>query len=110
MKKYLPYAPLALFMIGILFISWENNWQNNGLMSNTLWNNSDTNREKRWCTKPEWLTENNESAWCNKWLVSNIKELNKTWNWACSFGEKTEKCIFEETKPYKTRGGQLFTK
>lgn len=98
MKKFLPYAPLALLIIGTFSLQ-LNKSHENALLSDTLWTISGEVNVAI-CTKPEGFTEPEESAWCQRGLAADIKKDNNIWNWSCVLGDIVRSCTFEKTATY----------
>jgi len=107
MKKFLPYAPLALLIFGTFALQISTTRQDAGLLSNTL---STVSGEVTVaiCTKPEGLTEKGESAWCQRGLAANIKQERNLWNWSCLIGDVVRKGTFEKTSTYPAHGSIFF--
>ncbi len=109
MQKILPHLPLLALVLGVFVVQVVQHPTTSGLLSNTLSEASNGNTVEI-CAKPDQFSKPEESAWCNRGLVSEIEEHRHTWNWSCLVGEKVYSCHFTENVSYPTRGGVLFTK
>jgi hypothetical protein len=109
MKKFPPYAPLALLIIGTFTLQISTTRQDAGLMSSSL-STVSGEVDVAICTKPEGFTKEGESAWCQKGLVANIKQERNLWNWSCMIGDVERSCTFEKTSEYRTHGSIFFNR
>lgn len=109
MNKFLPHLPLMALVFGLLIVQISQHGQTTSLMSNSVSGNSEE-KIVEICTKPASFSSQEESAWCNTGLVSDIEEHRHSWKWSCLVGEKQHTCYFTENVSFPTRGGTLFTK